>query len=167
MMALLHLVNVVQPMDLQKRNLSVTEITRICQNRKARHDFDILETFEAGVALRGSEIKSVMLRHCSLDGAYAMISNNEAFLIGCNIEPYKQAGLFNHEPKRQRKLLLHKNEIAKIAAVVKAKGFTLVPLSVYLSRGKAKIELAVCKGRQLHDKRQALKEKEAKKEIKG
>lgn len=145
----------------------MSEIIRICQNRKARHDYQILETVEAGLVLKGSEIKSIYERLCSLDGAYAMIFNGEAFLLGCNIEPYKQASFFNHEPKRQRKLLLHKAEIVKLAEKIKAKGFTLVPLSVYISKGKAKVELAVCKGRQLHDKRQALREKESKKEIKS
>lgn len=145
----------------------MSEIIRICQNRKARHDYQILETVEAGLVLKGSEIKSIYERLCSLDGAYAMIFNGEAFLLGCNIEPYKQASFFNHEPKRQRKLLLHKAEIVKLAEKIKAKGFTLVPLSVYISKGKAKVELAVCKGRQLHDKRQALREKESRKEVKN
>lgn len=145
----------------------MSEIVHICQNRKARHDYEILETVEAGLVLKGSEIKSILDRQCSLDGAYAMIFNGEAFLLGCNIEPLKQASFFNHEPKRQRKLLLHKSEISKLADKIKAKGFTLVPLSVYINKGKAKIQLAVCKGRQIHDKRQALREKEARKEIKG
>lgn len=145
----------------------MTESERICQNRKARHDYEIIEIVEAGIVLRGSEVKSILSRHCSLDAAYAIVSNNEVFLLGCNIEPFKQATVFNHEPLRQRKLLLHRNQIQKLAEKTKAKGFTLIPLSIYRERGKIKIELAVCKGRQLHDKRQAIKEREAKKEIRS
>lgn len=142
-----------------------------CTNRKARHDYSVLETYEAGIMLKGSEVKSIVSHHCSLDGAYAQIIGNEIFLLGCNIDQFKQSGPFNnHEPKRQRKLLLHKRQILKLAELVKAKGNTLIPLMIYQSeeavgKSKIKIELGVCKGKQTHDKRQALKEKDLKRRI--
>lgn len=134
-------------------------------NRKAKHDYEIIETYEAGLVLQGSEVKSLLQHHASLDGSYIVITNNEAFLIGCNIDQFKQAGPFNnHEPKRERKLLLNKSEINKLAEIVKAKGFTLIPLAIYRAK-KIKVQVGVCKGRQLHDKRQAVKEKDAKKQM--
>jgi SsrA-binding protein len=142
-----------------------------CTNRKAKFDYTVLETFEAGIVLKGSEVKSIVAHHCSLDGAYAQIIQNEIFLLGCNIDQFKQSGPFNnHEPKRQRKLLLHKQQILKLSEMVKAKGNTLIPLSIYQSEesvgvNKIKIKLGVCKGKQTHDKRQALKEKDLKKRI--
>ena len=99
------------------------------------------------------------------DGAFAVVNDGQVTLVNCNIEPYKQGNSFNHEPKRQRRLLLNKNEIRGFAEKAKVKGFTLVPLSIYLKEGRAKVELAVCRGKQVHDKRQALKERDAKREI--
>jgi len=138
----------------------------VCQNRKARFEYEILETLEAGIVLKGTEIKSVRQHHVSLDGAFAIVQDGQVALVGCNIEPYKQGNIHNHEPKRQRRLLLHKSEIAKFALKAKVKGFTLVPLSMYLSGGRAKVELAVCRGKQLHDKRQTLKNRDAQREMK-
>lgn len=137
----------------------------VCQNRKARFEYEILETLEAGIVLKGTEIKSVRQHHVSLDGSFAIVQDGQVTLVGCNIEPYKQGNIHNHEPKRQRRLLLHKSEIAKFALKAKVKGFTLVPLSMYLSGGRAKVELAVCRGKQLHDKRQTLKDRDAKREL--
>ena len=137
----------------------------VCQNRKARFEYEILETLEAGIVLKGTEIKSVRQHHVSLDGSFAIVQDGQVTLVGCNIEPYKQGNIHNHEPKRQRRLLLHKSEIAKFALKAKMKGFTLVPLSMYLSGGRAKVELAVCRGKQLHDKRQTLKDRDAKRDL--
>lgn len=137
----------------------------ICQNRKARFDYEILETIEAGIVLTGSEIKSIRLKNVSLDAAYADIIDNQVSLINCNIEPYKQASSYNHEPKRSRRLLLHRSEIRNFAEKSQIKGHTLIPLSLYLVDGRAKIELAVCKGRKNHDKRNAIKDREAKSDI--
>jgi len=139
----------------------------VCQNRKARFEYEILETIEAGIVLKGTEIKSVRQHHVSLDGSFAIVHNGEVTLVNCNIEPYKQGNIHNHEPKRQRRLLLHKSEIKKFAEKAKIKGFTLVPLSIYLKDGKAKVELAVCRGKQLHDKRQSLKDRDAKRELRN
>jgi SsrA-binding protein len=137
----------------------------ICQNRKARHDYHILDTVECGIVLLGSEIKSVRDHKLSFDGSYATVENNELWLIDANIEPYKNASNFQHSPKRKRKLLLKRHEIHKIAEKAEMTGNTLVPLSAYFKNGFAKIELAVCQGKKLHDKRQAEKEKDAEKEI--
>lgn len=137
----------------------------ICQNRKARFEYEVIDTIEAGIVLTGTEIKSVSQHHVSLDGAFAVVVNEEVVLVNCNIEPYKQGNVFNHEPKRQRKLLLHKTEISKFAAQAKIKGFTLVPLSMYMKNGKAKIELAICRGKKLHDKREAIKNRDNEREM--
>jgi len=138
----------------------------ICQNRKAWHEYTVLDTIEAGIVLKGTEIKSIRDHKISLDGSYAKVENGEVWLIGCNIDEYNHSSpSLNHEPKRKRKLLLHKREIDKFAEKAEQIGHTLVPLKVYLSKGKAKVELAVCKGRQLHDKRQALKDRDAIKEM--
>lgn len=137
----------------------------ICQNRKARYDYDVVETLEAGIVLKGTEIKSIRDHRVTLDGAYATVNDGQVTLVGCSIEPYSHGNLLNHEPKRDRRLLLHKREIAKFADKASIRGFTLIPLSIYLKGGKAKIELAVCRGRQTHDKREAIKTREAKKEM--
>lgn len=139
----------------------------VCQNRKAKHEYHILDTIEAGIVLTGSEIKSVSQHRVSLDGSYASIINEEMWLFQCNIEPYKNATSFPHEPKRKRKLLLNKREIQKFGLKAEQKGHTLVPLKIYLKNGKAKVELAVCKGKNLHDKREASKQKEAQKEMRS
>lgn len=132
-----------------------------CQNRKARYEYEVLDTIEAGIVLQGTEIKSIRQFHASLDDAYAVVQDGQLVLVGCNIEPYSHGNIHNHEPKRNRKLLLHKREIRKFAEKAKIKGFTLVPLSIYLEKGIAKVELAICKGKQLHDKRQTIKDRDA------
>lgn len=136
----------------------------VCQNRKARFEYEVLETLEAGIVLTGTEIKSVRQHHVSLDGAFAVVANGEVTLVNCNIEPYKQGNVHNHQPKRQRRLLLNKSEIAKFAEKAKVKGFTVVPLSMYIKNGKAKVELAVCRGKQLHDKRRSIKDRDLSRE---
>lgn len=137
----------------------------ICQNRKAHFEYEVLETLEAGIVLTGTEIKSVRDHRVSLDGAYATITDNNVELIGCNIEPYTHGNIHNHESKRTRRLLLNRREIRSFAEKSSIKGFTIIPLSMYLSSGKAKVELGVCRGKQLHDKRQAMKDRDAKKEL--
>ena len=137
----------------------------ICQNRKARHEYLVLDTIEAGIVLAGHEVKSLRQHHASLEGSYAQIVGGEVWLINCNIETYKFASWTEPDPKRKRKLLLKKKQIKSFAEKGSQKGFTLVPLSLYFLNGRAKVELAVCKGKQEHDKRQSLKEKDAKREM--
>jgi SsrA-binding protein len=137
----------------------------VCQNRKARHEYHILDTLECGIVLVGSEIKSIRDHKVSLDGSYASVENGEMWLIDCNIDTYKNAVNFPHEPKRKRKLLLKKHEIHKFGEKSEATGYTLIPLQIYLKNGRAKVEVAVCQGKQLHDKRQALKKRDAEREM--
>lgn len=145
---------------MNKENIKI-----VCQNRKAKYEYIVLDTIEAGIVLTGSEIKSVIESQISLDGSYATISEGEAWLLQCGIEPYKNATGFPHETKRKRKLLLNKREIRKFGIKAEQKGCTLVPLKMYLKEGKAKIELAVCRGKKLHDKRQANKQRDAQREM--
>lgn len=135
----------------------------VCQNRKARFEYEIIETLEAGLVLKGAEIKSVAQHHVSLDGAFAILVDGDVTLINCNIEPF---GVLNNEPKRPRRLLLHKAQIKKFAEKSTSKGFTLVPLSMYIINGKAKIELAVCRGKQIHDKRESIKKRDLDRDMK-
>lgn len=137
----------------------------VCQNRKARHEYHILDTIECGIVLVGSEIKSIRNHKASLDGSYATVEKNEVWLIDSNIDAYKNAANFPHEPKRKRKLLLSRQEIHKFGEKAEMVGHTLIPLQIHLKNGRAKVELAICQGKQLHDKRQAAKEKDARKEM--
>ena len=137
------------------------EIT-IALNRRARHEYTIDETFEAGIVLTGTEIKSVRANKVNLSSAYARVERNEAWLIGAHIAPYEQASRENHEAKRTRKLLLHRSEIEAIMGRAKQKGQTIVPLRLYISqRGRAKIELGLARGKNLHDKRRDIADREA------
>lgn len=129
----------------------------IARNRRARHDYDIFDELECGIVLRGSEVKSLRDGKVSLEEAYAKISDGELWLLGCDIAEYPQANLMNHEPRRERKLLLHRRELKKFAAAAEQRGQTLIPLAMYFSEGRVKVEIAVGKGRQLHDKREKLK----------
>ncbi|MDP9350252.1 MAG: SsrA-binding protein SmpB [Chloroflexota bacterium] len=138
----------------------------ITVNRKALHDYFIEETYEAGVALTGSEIKSVRRGKINLRDSYARIERGEVWLHQCHISPYEETGTyFNHDPLRPRKLLLHRSEIDRLVGQVQAKGLTLVPLRLYLKAGRAKIELAVARGKRSYDKREAIAEREAQREI--
>ena len=140
----------------------------LCTNKKALHDYEILESLEAGIVLHGHEVKSVAAHNCSLDGSYAVVRDGEVWLIGANIEEYKnRVKLDIFEPNRDRKLLLHKREIDKFAGRADERGLTLVPISLYFKSGKIKVQLAIAKGRQLHDKREVAKKKEAEKEIRN
>jgi SsrA-binding protein len=141
------------------------EIT-IALNRRARHEYTIDETFEAGIVLTGTEIKSVRANKVNLTGAYARVEGGEAWLIGAHIAPYEQASRENHEAKRTRKLLLHRSEIDEIMGRAKQKGQTIVPLRLYISqRGRAKLELGLARGKNLHDKRRDIAEREAKRDV--
>ena len=138
----------------------------VAQNRKARHDYFILETFECGIVLTGTEIKSVRAGKVNLKEGYAVIRNGELWLVGVHISPYEKGGYYNHEPLRDRKLLMRKNEILRLFSRVREKGLTMVPLSVYLKDGKrAKVELALAKGKMLHDKRDSIAERDAKRDM--
>ena len=136
----------------------------IALNRRARHEFTIDETFEAGLALTGTEIKSVRAGKVNLADAYARIEHDEAWLIGANIAPWAQGNRWNHEPKRTRKLLLHRSEIDELAARTAQEGLTVVPLSVYFKEGRAKVELGLARGRRNYDKRHAIAERDAARE---
>ena len=137
----------------------------ISNNKKAYHDYFILDTYEAGIELKGTEIKSVRLGNVNLKDAFVRIKDNEAFVENMHISPYSHGNRFNHEPRRNRKLLLHKKEIYKIRDKVQKEGYSLVPLKLYLKNGKAKILLGVAKGKKTYDKRQALKEKDIKRDL--
>lgn len=137
----------------------------VAQNRRARHDYDILETFEAGIVLKGTEVKSLRDGKANIQDAHAMEIGGEIMLLNAYIPEYSKANRFNHEPRRQRKLLLHAREIRKLIGKVKIKGMTLVALSIYFNeKNRAKVELALVKGRKEHDKRAAIKERDWKRE---
>ncbi|MCK5594982.1 SsrA-binding protein SmpB [bacterium] len=131
----------------------------IAVNKRARHEYLVLETFEAGIALNGSEVKSIRAGGVNIKEAFAKIENAELFIHGMHINPYEQAGSFNHDPLRIRKLLLHKREIKRLIGQTSQKGLTLVPLRIYFKGGRAKIEIALAKGKKLYDKRDAIKKK--------
>lgn len=137
----------------------------ISENRKARHNFLVLDALECGLVLQGSEVKSLREGRISLEEAYARVTASEVWLIGCDIPEYTDASRFNHKPKRPRKLLLHRREIKRFAELATQKGLTLVPLRLYFKEGTAKVLLGLCKGKAKHDKRQAMKSAEAKREI--
>ncbi len=129
----------------------------VASNRKAFHDYQVVERLEAGLALQGTEVKSARQRQVSLTGGHVRISGGEARLCGVRIAPYDHGNRFNHEPDRERRLLLHKREIYRLLGLIAQKGYTVVPLSAYFRKGKLKVELGVCRGRQAADKRQALR----------
>ena len=134
-------------------------------NRKAYHDFYIDETFEAGMVLVGTEVKSLRAHKVNLKDSYARVKNNEVFLYNMHIGPYEKGTTAAHEPERTRKLLLHKAEIRRLIGKTKERGFTLVPLKIYFSGNRAKVEIGLARGKLLHDKRRAIAEKEAKREV--
>jgi SsrA-binding protein len=138
----------------------------ITRNKKATFNYHILDTYEAGIVLQGSEIKSIRNHQISIEQAYVYIDGEEAWLIDAYINPYEQASTLNHDPKRRRKLLLHKKEILELWDKVRIKGHTIVPLRVYLSHGKAKIEIAVARGKKLHDKRKQIAERDTERQTK-
>ena len=137
----------------------------IATNRKAFHNFAILETYEAGLVLRGTEVKSLREALVNFKDCYATIDNGEAWLIGCHITPYHHGSDANHDPERKRKLLLHRREIGRLLGKVAERGLTLVPLRLYFKEGRAKIELGLARGKKLHDKRAAIRERDERREM--
>lgn len=132
----------------------------VARNRKARHEYEILETFEAGMALKGPEVKSLRYGKASFQDAYAQVERGEVWLHSLHVSPYEQANRFNADPLRVRKLLLNRHEIRRLVGKVEEKGLTLIPLEIYFVRGRAKIQLALARGKKLHDKREVLKRKQ-------
>ncbi len=137
----------------------------ISDNRKARHNYHVLDTLECGIVLVGSEVKSLRSGGLSLDEAYARVEGDEVWLLGANITEYSYSHALNHVPKRRRKLLLHRREIQKFAGQAFEKGLTLVPLKMYFKAGRAKVLLGICKGKQKHDKRESLKKRDSQRDI--
>jgi SsrA-binding protein len=137
----------------------------ISTNRRARHEYEILETVEAGLVLRGTEVKSLRAASVTFKDSYATIRNGEGWLLGCHINPYSHGTDANHDPERDRKLLLHRREIARLSGRIAERGLTLVPLRLYFKDGRAKIELGLGRGRKLHDKRSALRERDVRREM--
>lgn len=138
----------------------------ITTNRKARHDYEILETMEAGIVLQGTEVKSLREGRANLKDSYATVKDGEVFLLNAHISPYKHGNINNHEPTRTRKLLLHKKEIRRLIGKVQEKGLTLVPLKMYFKNGKVKVELALARGKKIYDKRKDMAKRDAELEIK-
>ena len=137
----------------------------IAQNRRARHDYFVLETWEAGIELKGTEVKSLRLGKCNLKDAYAAVKNGEIFAMGLHISPYEKGSYFNTDPMRPKRLLMHKTEIRKAQQSVMQQGLTLIPLSIYLKDGRMKLEFALCKGKKLYDKRDDMARRDAKRDI--
>ncbi len=137
----------------------------LAENRKARHDYFIEESMEAGIELVGTEVKSIRAGKCNLKDSYAEIKNSEIFICNMHISPYEQGNIFNKDPLRNRKLLLHKNEIIKLQQYTAQQGYTLVPMSLYLKHGRVKVNLAVAKGKKNYDKRNSMLERDAKRDI--
>ena len=137
----------------------------VALNRRARYEYHVEETLEAGLVLTGTEIKSIRAGRANLAQAYARVERGEAWLIGAHIAPYEQASRFNHEPTRTRKLLLHRNQIAELVGKTQTRGYTLVPLRLYLKDGLAKVEIGLARGRKAHDKRRVIAERDARREL--
>jgi SsrA-binding protein len=137
----------------------------LVSNKKAFFDYHILTTFDAGIALKGTEVKSIKMHSASLQEAYITIKNNELFLVNCYVAPYKEGNIYNHEERREKKLLVHFYEITKIKKETQEKGYAIIPLSLYLNKGKIKLKFALAKGKKAFDKREKIKEKEEKRHI--
>ena len=145
--------------------MSTSTRCSLTENRKARHDYTVLDSIECGIVLSGTEVKSVRRGEVSLAGAYAAVLKGELWLVGSDIAAYEFGNRFNHDPKRNRKLLVHAKEVRELRQKSEAKGLTLVPLRLFLKRGRIKLELGVCRGKALHDKRDALKKKALKRDL--
>ena len=141
------------------------ETQSIARNKRARHDYHILETWEAGLVLSGTEVKSLRDGKANIADAYAIVKDGEVYLLNLHIAPYEQGNRFNHEPTRTRKLLLHRKEIRRMIGAVERQGLTLIPLELYFKRGIAKVALALGKGKKLHDKRDTARERDAEREM--
>lgn len=141
-------------------------VEMVCKNKKANYLYNIEKTIEAGLVLKGSEVKSLREKNADISDAYAVIKNGEAFLLQSHIAPYRCGGYQNHSPKRERKLLLHKKEIMRLQGRLTEKGYTLVPISIYFKRGKAKVLLGVARGKKKFDRRKQIMERDAKRQMK-
>ena len=141
------------------------EITDVVRNKKARFEYEILDTFEAGIALKGTEVKSIRQKKVSIQEAYAKIKNGEVFIVGMNVSVYEMGNRFNHEPLRERKLLMHKQEIKRLTGKLNEKGYTLVPLSLYFKNGRVKIELGLARGKTTYDKKRTIQERDLKRDM--
>lgn len=137
----------------------------VCQNRKAYHDYHIEETLEAGIALLGTEVKSLREGKANLKDSYVMIKKGEVFLLNCHISPYTHGNIMNHDPVRTRKLLMHRKEVERLGGKVATKGYTLIPLKIYFKDSFAKVEIGIARGKRLFEKRETIKEREARREI--
>ena len=137
----------------------------VASNRKARYNYEILETYEAGLVLRGTEVKSLREGNANFKDSYARVDGNEVWLVGCHISPYHHGTDANHDPERKRKLLLHRSEINRLIGKTLERGLTLVPLRLYFKHGRVKLELGLARGKKLHDKRRVLREREARREM--
>ena len=140
-------------------------VKTVTENRKARHEYHIIETYEAGLALTGTEVKSLRAGRANLRDSYARVENGELLLYNMHISPYEQGNRFNHEPKRTRRLLMHKYEIMRLLGKTREKGLALVPLKVYFKNGLAKVELALARGKKIHDRREDIAMRDARREI--
>ncbi len=147
-------------MAVEKKGIKV-----MAQNRKARHDYDVEECYEAGIELAGTEVKSIRAGTLNLKDAYCSVRNGELFVLGMHISPYEKGNIFNRDPLRERRLLMHRREIRKLHALVQRDGYTLVPLRVYFKDARVKVEVGVCRGRKLYDKRAASAQRDAKREM--
>lgn len=139
----------------------MVQVKMVTENRRARHDYFIEETIEAGIVLQGTEVKSIRLGKVNIKDSFARVENGEVFLYGMHISPYEQGNRFNHDPLRPRKLLLHKREIRRLIGKTREDGYTLVPTKLYFSNGKCKVELGIAKGKKLYDKREAAAKRDA------
>lgn len=140
-------------------------IVDIVRNKKARFEYEILDTFEAGIVLKGTEVKSIRQKKVSIQEAYAKIKNGEVFIVGLNISVYEMGNRFNHDPLRERKLLLHRQEIKRLTGKLHERGYTLIPLRLYLKNGKVKIELALARGKTTYDKKRTIQERDLKRDM--
>lgn len=150
---------------MTQKNHSGNGIKIICQNKKARHDYHIEDTLEAGIVLQGTEVKALREGKANLMDCYAKVEREEVFMLHCHISPYTPAHSFNHDPMRKRKLLLHKKEISKLIGATREKGYNLIPLKLYFKDGKVKVEIALAKSKKAYDKRETIKKREADREI--
>jgi len=141
------------------------ELETIARNKRARHDYHVIETWEAGLVLTGTEVKSLRNGKANLVDAYGIVKDGEVYLLNLHISPYEQGNVFNHDPTRTRKLLLHRREIRRMIGAVERQGLTLVPLELYFRKGKAKVALALAKGKQSHDKREDLRRRDDEREM--
>lgn len=152
--------------NLSHVTISIMNVKIVARNRKAKFEYFLEETYEAGISLKGSEIKSIRAGQMSIKEAYVRVDEREAWLMQAHIAPYTEANRYNHDPLRPRQLLLHKREIRKLYDSVRKKGLTIIPVKVYLKAGRAKVEIALARGKKMRDKRQAIKKKEIERDIK-